>query len=93
MVDKADTVFIGGGLTAELLDAVWDRLGAGRVLVINAVTAESEALVISAHGRYGGKMSKIELSDLAPIGRKHGWKSRYPIVQWVVTKPAGGTGR
>ena len=93
MVDKADTVFIGGGLTAELLDAVWDRLGAGRMLVINAVTAESEALVISAHGRYGGKMSKIELSDLAPIGCKHGWKSRYPIVQWVVTKPAGGTGR
>jgi len=92
MVTMADTVFIGGGLTATLLDAVWDRLAAGSLLVINAVTAESEALVISAHSQHGGAVSKIELSDLTPIGRKHGWKSRYPIVQWAVTKPAGGAG-
>jgi precorrin-6Y C5,15-methyltransferase (decarboxylating) len=85
-LDNADTVFIGGGLTAELLQAVWHRLAIGGRLVINAVTAESEALVISAHNQFGGTVTKIELSDLMPIGRKHGWKSRYPIVQWVAIK-------
>lgn len=85
-IQHADTVFIGGGLDDGLIQTVWQRLKTGGRLVINAVTAESEALVISAHNRFGGTVTKIELSDLAPIGRKHGWKSRYPIVQWVIVK-------
>ena len=56
-------------------------------LVINAVTAESEALILRYYQRYGGNVIKIDLSDLTALGSKHGWKARYPITHWCVHKP------
>ncbi len=81
-----DAVFIGGGLSAALLDALWARLPAGTRLVANAVTLESEALLATWHGRAGGSLLRIELADAAPLGTRHGWKARYPLVQWSVVR-------
>ncbi|MDR6509176.1 precorrin-6Y C5,15-methyltransferase (decarboxylating) [Novosphingobium capsulatum] len=81
-----DAVFIGGGLSAALLDALWARLPAGTRLVANAVTLESEALLAAWHGRAGGSLLRIALADAAPLGTRHGWKARYPIVQWSVVR-------
>jgi precorrin-6Y C5,15-methyltransferase (decarboxylating) len=54
--------------------------------VANAVTLETEALLTQWHGAKGGTLRRIELSDAAPIGTRRGWKARYPIVQWSVTR-------
>lgn len=80
-----DAVFIGGGLSEALLDTLWARLPAGIRLVANAVTLESEALLTRWHGQRGGSLLRIELADAAPLGNRHGWRARYPVVQWSVT--------
>ncbi len=80
-----DAVFIGGGLSHALLEALWPRLRPGTRLVSNAVTLESEALLTQWRAAKGGALLRIELADAAPIGNRQGWKSRYPVVQWNVT--------
>lgn len=80
-----DAVFIGGGLSDALLEAIWARLPGGTRLVANAVTLESESLLAQWHGRKGGALLRVELADAAPIGTRHGWRARYPVVQWSVS--------
>jgi precorrin-6B C5,15-methyltransferase / cobalt-precorrin-6B C5,C15-methyltransferase len=82
--DKPDAVFIGGGLSDELLTSVTQFSGGTR-LVANAVTLESEALLIQWQAKIGGDLLRIELSNLGNIGKKRGWKAAYPLVQWSVT--------
>ena len=77
-----DAVFVGGGLSEALLDALSERLPAGTRLVVNAVTLESEALLARWHVLKGGELLRIELADAVPLGTRHGWRSRYPVVQW-----------
>ena len=78
-------VFIGGGLSKDLLQHLWARLPAGTRLVANAVTLESEALLAQWHAARGGSLLRIELADCAPLGDRRGWRSRFPVVQWSVT--------
>jgi len=82
---KPDTVFIGGGLSADLLGWIEGSLPKGTRLVANAVTLESEGVLLQAQARCGGDLMRIDLSNAAPLGSKHGWKTSYPIVQWSVT--------
>lgn len=79
-----DVVFIGGGLSAHLLERVW-QLPAGTRLVAHAVTLESEALLAAWHGERGGTLLRIELAQAEPLGQRRGWKAHYPVVQWSVT--------
>ena len=81
-----DAVFIGGGASQTLLQAVWDRMPAGARLVMNAVTIETEALVLDRSARNGGSLLKIDLAEPVAIGRKRGWKAALPILQWSVTR-------
>ncbi|WP_010629260.1 bifunctional cobalt-precorrin-7 (C(5))-methyltransferase/cobalt-precorrin-6B (C(15))-methyltransferase [Halomonas sp. KM-1] len=81
-----EAVFIGGGLSESLLEALWQRLPPGVRLVANAVTLESEALLAEWQRRIGGELLRIELSSAAPLGNRRGWKAGYPIVQWRVTR-------
>jgi precorrin-6Y C5,15-methyltransferase (decarboxylating) len=81
-----DAVFIGGGASEALLTALWDVIPPGTRLVINAVTLETEALVLDWSNRQGGSLLKIELSETAPIGRKRSWKAAFPILQWSATR-------
>ncbi|OAN52502.1 bifunctional cobalt-precorrin-7 (C(5))-methyltransferase/cobalt-precorrin-6B (C(15))-methyltransferase [Sphingobium sp. TCM1] len=80
-----DAVFIGGGLSEALLEALWARLPVGRRLVANAVTLESEALLGRWHAAKGGHLLRIDLAQAAPIGLRRGWRASYPLVQWSVT--------
>jgi len=84
-LEQPDVVFIGGSLSEALLDWLETHLTPGSRLVANAVTVESEALVMQARTRLGGDLLRIELSNAAPLGPKQGWKASYPIVQWSVT--------
>lgn len=79
-----DAVFIGGGISAELLERLW-QLPAGTRLVAHAVTLESEALLAVWHAEKGGSLLRIELAQAAPLGQRRGWKAHYPVVQWSVT--------
>jgi precorrin-6B C5,15-methyltransferase / cobalt-precorrin-6B C5,C15-methyltransferase len=81
-----DAVFVGGGATQTLLARLWDLMPAGTRLVMNAVTIETEALVLDWAARHGGSLLKIELSEPVAIGRKRGWKAALPILQWSVTR-------
>ena len=78
-------VFIGGGLSEALLDALEQRLAPGTRLVAHAVTLESEAVLAAAQARRGGTLLRIELASAGALGERRGWKSAYPVVQWSVT--------
>lgn len=77
-------VFVGGGLSPALLDALYALPAAPR-LVANAVTLESERLLGEAHASRGGDLFRFDIAQAAPIGPRKGWKAAYPIVQWSVT--------
>ena len=79
-------VFIGGGASEALLTALWGLIPPGTRLVMNAVTLETEALVLDWSARHGGTLLKIELSEPTAIGRKRGWKAALPILQWSVIR-------
>lgn len=81
-----DVVFIGGGISQDMLETVWDQMPQGARLVANAVTLEAEVLLATWQAENGGDLLRIELAHANPLGRKRGWKSSYPIVQWSVTK-------
>ncbi|MCH8553140.1 MAG: precorrin-6y C5,15-methyltransferase (decarboxylating) subunit CbiE [Natronospirillum sp.] len=77
-----DAVFIGGGLSEELLSALTRLLPAGTRLVANAVTLESEALLTRWQSVCGGELLRVEMATASPLGKRRGWRARYPIVQW-----------
>ena len=85
-LERPDVVFVGGGLTGELIDLLWQTLEPGARLVANAVTLESESLLANAQEKHGGQLMRIELAESNPLGSKRGWKSSYPVVQWSVVR-------
>jgi len=84
-----DAVFIGGGLTRELLAACWGRLRPGGRFVAHAVTLESEAVLFEAFRELGGTLTRIAIEHAVPLGRFVSWTPLRPIVQWSATKPTG----
>ncbi|OZA11012.1 MAG: cobalamin biosynthesis bifunctional protein CbiET [Rhodobacterales bacterium 17-64-5] len=81
-----DAVFVGGGASAALLERLWAVMPGGCRLVLNAVTLETEALVLDWSARHGGDLLRIELAEPAAIGTRRGWRSALPILQWSVTR-------
>lgn len=79
-----DAVFVGGGASEDLFQALWARLPAGVRLVGNAVTLESEGLLAQWHGRKGGSLLRVELAEAGPLGNRTGWQPMRPVVQWSV---------
>jgi len=83
---RPDAVFIGGGIsTPGMVAACLDRLPAGGRLVANAVTAESEALLVEWYSRLGGELSRFQHYRGEPLGGFTGWRPLMPIMQWVVS--------
>jgi precorrin-6Y C5,15-methyltransferase (decarboxylating) len=81
-------IFVGGGLTQPgLLDACLQHLPDGGRLVVNAVTAESEAVVLQHHSRLGGKLQRFQHYQGEPLGGFTTWRPQLPITQWKLTKP------
>ena len=78
-----DAVFIGGGLTAELVGYVRTRLKPNGRLVVNTVTLESEAVLLSLWQDMGGALKRIAVSRADPVGPFHGWRPLMPVTQWI----------
>jgi precorrin-6Y C5,15-methyltransferase (decarboxylating) len=82
----ANAVFVGGGGDQSLFDTLWSTIPKGSRLVVNAVTLETEALLLFEQSRRGGDLMRIELSQAAPLGKMRGWVPSRPVVQWSVVR-------
>jgi len=83
-----DAIFIGGGATADgVFDMAWSRLRPGGRLVVNAVTLETETLLLAWQALHGGTLTRIMISRAEPVGTMQGWQSAMPVTQWKVSKP------
>ncbi|SDW65837.1 precorrin-6y C5,15-methyltransferase (decarboxylating) subunit CbiE [Litoreibacter albidus] len=85
-LDAPDAIFIGGGLSEEVFDIAWDKLRPLGRLVANAVTLESEAILIGLHKKYGGDLVKISVQRAEPVGRLTGWRPSMTVTQWSLVK-------
>jgi precorrin-6Y C5,15-methyltransferase (decarboxylating) len=83
-----DAIFVGGGASDPgVLDAAARALRPGGRLVVNAVTLETEALLLARHSALGGELIRIAISRAEPVGKKTGWRAAMPVTQWLWTKP------
>lgn len=86
-----DAIFIGGGLTSsDMIDTAWRALKPGGRLVANAVTIESERLLLDVYGELGGELTRYSISHPGRIGRFTSWRPALPVVQWAIAKPFKG---
>ncbi|WP_420335521.1 precorrin-6y C5,15-methyltransferase (decarboxylating) subunit CbiE [Roseibium sp.] len=85
---RPDAVFIGGGLTAPgVIETSLEALPAGGRLVANAVTLESEAVLLAAYQTHGGVLKKLSVHRASPVGGLTGWRPLMPVTQWSLEKP------
>jgi precorrin-6Y C5,15-methyltransferase (decarboxylating) len=83
-----DAIFIGGGATAPgAIEAAATALRAGGRLVVNAVTLETQALLVEERTKRGGDLVQFSVAHAEPVGRFTGWRAAMPIVQWRWTSP------
>ena len=85
-LEAPDAVFIGGGLSREVFEAAWAALRPLGRLVCNAVTLESEAVLLDLHKEFGGELVKISVARAEPVGRLTGWRPLMPVTQWSLIK-------
>ncbi len=82
---RPDAIFVGGGLTSSgLVEECLGQLAGGGILVANAVTAESEALLVQWYSRLGGELRRFQHYQGEPLGGFTGWRPQMPITQWSV---------
>lgn len=82
-----DAVFVGGGVTADgVLPACWSALRPGGRIVVNAVTLESEALVVDWRGRVGGTLTRLAVDRAGALGGFTAWQPQRAITQWCAVK-------
>lgn len=83
-----DAVFVGGGAgDGALLDVALAALPRGGRLVVNAVTLETQAVLIARHAAMGGDLTQVAVSRADTVGRMHGWRPAMPVTQWAVSRP------
>jgi precorrin-6Y C5,15-methyltransferase (decarboxylating) len=83
---QPDALFVGGG-AASVLDAAVAALRPGGRLVVNAVTVETEALLIARHATLGGELTRVAIARVEPMGGVQAWRPALPVTQWVWEKP------
>jgi precorrin-6Y C5,15-methyltransferase (decarboxylating) len=86
---QPQVIFVGGGLTAPgMVEDCLAQLPAGGRLVVNAVTVESEALLMNWYARLGGELRRFQHYQGEPLGGFTGWRPQMPITQWLLTVKA-----
>lgn len=79
-----NAVFVGGGFELALFEALHTAVAPGYRLVVNAVTLETESLLLQLHALHGGELLRIDVAQAAPLGRMRGWEPSRPALQWSV---------
>jgi precorrin-6Y C5,15-methyltransferase (decarboxylating) len=62
-------------------------LPAGGRLIVNAITLESEALLLARHAALGGELTRLSVARAEAVGSMTGWRAALPVTQWVWIKP------
>jgi precorrin-6Y C5,15-methyltransferase (decarboxylating) len=84
---RPDAIFVGGGAGDDgMIDSALALLPSGGRLVVNAVTVETEAALVSCHQRYGGDLVRVEVSRAEPLGGFHAFRPALPVTQWSLRK-------
>lgn len=84
---QPDAIFIGGGANAEGLEAAWNALPSQGRIVVNAVTLETQTLLVRALEKKGGDLSHLQISRARPVGRFHALDPSMGVLQWRAVKP------
>lgn len=82
---KPNAIFVGGGFDLALFARLQAAAPQDTRLVVNGVTLETESALLQLHAQHGGELLRIELAQVAPLGRMRGWQPSRPVVQWSVT--------
>ena len=83
-----DTIFIGGGVTAPgIIDGCWEALLDGGRIVANAVTIESEAVLVKWRSLVGGTLRRFHIDHAEALGTMTTWRPTLPVTQWIADKP------
>ncbi|WP_147126337.1 precorrin-6y C5,15-methyltransferase (decarboxylating) subunit CbiE [Shimia ponticola] len=81
-----DAVFVGGGLSMAVLERAFAALKPHGRLVANAVTLESEAILLQAAKVLGGDLMRLQVARAEPVGQMTGWRAAMPVTQFSVRK-------
>ncbi|WP_319532143.1 precorrin-6y C5,15-methyltransferase (decarboxylating) subunit CbiE [uncultured Cohaesibacter sp.] len=81
-----DAVFIGGGLSADVINFCMRALKPGGRLVAHAVTLGSEKLLLGMFEQHGGDLTRLSIAKAEAVGPYFGWKSAMPVTQWAFVK-------
>ena len=87
-----DAVFVGGGAgDPGVLDAAIAALQRGSRLVVNAVTLQTEAILLARYSVLGGDLIRIAITRADPVGSMTSsmsiWRPAMPVTQWRWVKP------
>jgi precorrin-6Y C5,15-methyltransferase (decarboxylating) len=83
-----DAIFIGGGANDPcMLDAALAALKSGGRLVVNAITLETQALLLAQQHALGGELIRIAVERAEPLGGTRVWRPALPVTQWRWGKP------
>ena len=85
-LDAPDAIFIGGGLSRETFESAFAALRPLGRLVANAVTLESEAVLMDLHAEFGGDLVRLSVCRAEPVGQLTGWRPAMPVTQWSLVK-------
>ncbi|MBO9420372.1 precorrin-6y C5,15-methyltransferase (decarboxylating) subunit CbiE [Labrenzia sp. R4_2] len=86
-LSEPDAIFIGGGLTADnMVEFCLSALKPGGTLVANAVTLESEAVLLDAYQKHGGDLKRLSVQRASAVGGLTGWRPAMPVTQWSFVK-------
>jgi precorrin-6Y C5,15-methyltransferase (decarboxylating) len=81
-------IFIGGGASDPgVIERAVMALPAGGRLIVNAITLESEALLLARHAALGGELTRLSVARAEAVGGMTGWRAALPVTQWVWIKP------
>lgn len=86
-LEAPDAIFVGGGATVDgVLDTCWSALRPGGRLVVHAVTAETEAVLLDRYRRHGGELVRLHVERAEPLGTFTGWTPARAVSQWSIVK-------
>ena len=77
-----DAAFLGGGVTADVLEACWEALRTGGRIVAHGVTIDTEAVLVAAYRAHGGALARLGVEHAEPIGSFLGWTPLRAVIQW-----------
>ncbi|MBS7536639.1 precorrin-6y C5,15-methyltransferase (decarboxylating) subunit CbiE [Ancylobacter sonchi] len=85
-----DAIFVGGGASdSGVLDTALEALKPGGRIVVNAVTLETEAVLLARHVALGGELTRLSVAQAAPVAGMTSWRPAMPVTQWSWRKPCG----